>query len=30
MAIAIKSNVDGCDVVFNKVPKIHAMSDIYC
>lgn len=29
-AAAIKAAVPGSEVVFNKVPKVHAMSDIYC
>ena len=30
MATAIKENVADCEVIMNLVPKIHAMSDIYC
>ena len=30
VAEAIKAHVPGCDVIFNMVPKKHAMSDIYC
>jgi len=30
LATAIKSKVPNCGIVFNKVPKIHAMADIYC
>ena len=29
-AAAIKAAVPNCEVVFNKVPKVHAMSEIYC
>ena len=29
-AAAIKEQVKDCDVVFNLVPKVHAMADIYC
>ncbi len=27
---AIKEKVPDCDIVFNMVPKVYAMSDIYC
>ena len=30
VATAIKSTVPDCEIVFNKVPKIHAMAEIYC
>lgn len=30
VATAIKENVAGAEVIFNLVPKAHAMSDIYC
>lgn len=30
VATAIKENVAGAEVIFNLVPKVHAMSDIYC
>ena len=30
MAAAIKERYPNCDVVFNMVPKVWAMSDIYC
>ena len=30
MATAIKENVADSEVVMNLVPKVHAMSDIYC
>ena len=30
VANAIKENVPSADVKFNMVPKVHAMSDIYC
>ncbi|WP_375180682.1 hypothetical protein [Enterococcus rotai] len=30
VAAAIKEHVGNCDVIFNLVPKQHAMSDIYC
>jgi len=30
VATAIKSKVPNCEIVFNKVPKMHAMADIYC
>ena len=30
VATAIKEQVAGADVIMNLVPKIHAMSDIYC
>ena len=30
VAAAIKEHVKDCEVVFNLVPKEHAMSDIYC
>ena len=30
VAKAIKSCVKGAEVIFNKCPKVHAMSDCYC
>ena len=30
VASAIKAAVPGASVIFNLVPKVHAMSDIYC
>ena len=30
VSTAIKENVAGAEVIFNLVPKAHAMSDIYC
>lgn len=30
VASAIKEHVPSADVKFNMVPKVHAMSDIYC
>jgi predicted Rdx family selenoprotein len=29
-ATAIKEQVAGAEVIFNLVPKVHAMADIYC